>query len=184
MQHLLLPVIVLLPLLGGLPVIKLNDRVMRRRYVTVLLALEVALLLIADWGGQSCTLLTLTDGVRIVLQGIMFAILSLIAYKLGEPLGVKAAQTMAFMVLAMSQTVHAYNMRSDRSMFAIGVFGNKKLNGATLISIAMMALVLFTPVGIAFGLVILPAKLYLYALGLIIVPVVVMELAKLFKLIK
>jgi len=123
-------------------------------------------------------------GVRIVLQGIMFAILSLIAYKLGEPLGVKAAQTMAFMVLAMSQTVHAYNMRSDRSMFAIGVFGNKKLNGATLISIAMMALVLFTPVGIAFGLVILPAKLYLYALGLIIVPVVVMELAKLFKLIK
>jgi len=79
MQHLLLPVIVLLPLLGGLPVIKLNDRVMRRRYVTVLLALEVALLLIADWGGQSCTLLTLTDGVRIVLHtdavGRLFALL-------------------------------------------------------------------------------------------------------------
>ncbi len=123
-------------------------------------------------------------GIRIVLQGIMFAILSLVAFKLGEPLGEKAAQTMAFMVLALSQTVHAYNMRSDRSMFKIGVFGNSKLNGATLISLAMMALVLFTPARIAFGLVILPTKLYLCALGLVLVPIVVMELAKTFNLIK
>ncbi len=123
-------------------------------------------------------------GVRIVLQGIMFAILSLIAYKIGSPISEKAAQTMAFTVLALSQTLHAYNMRSDSSMFKIGVFGNTKLNGATLISLVMMVLVLFTPVRIAFGLVILPAKLYLYALGLILVPIVVMELAKLFGLIK
>ncbi len=123
-------------------------------------------------------------GVRVVLQGIMFAALSLIAFKLAEPLGIEAAQTMAFMVLALSQTVHAYNMRSDRSIFKIGVFGNKKLNGATLISLIMMALVLFTPVRIAFSLVILPVKYYLYALGLILVPVVVMELAKLTGLIK
>ncbi len=123
-------------------------------------------------------------GVRIVLQGIMFAILSLVGYKLGEPFGEKSAQTMAFMVLALSQTFHAFNMRSDRSMFKIGVFGNTKLNGATLISLFMMVLVLFTPVRIAFGLVILPAKLYLYALGLIFVPVVIMEIAKLLGLVK
>ena len=85
---------------------------------------------------------------------------------------------MAFMVLALSQAVHAYNMRSDHSLFQIGVFGNKNLNGAVLISILMMALVLFTPVGVAFGLVTLPTKLYLIALGLIAIPVVVMELSK------
>ena len=69
-------------------------------------------------------------------------------------------------------------------MFKIGVFGNKKLNGATLISLIMMALVLFTPVRIAFSLVILPAKYYLYALGLILVPVALMEFAKFTGLVK
>jgi Ca2+-transporting ATPase len=39
-------------------------------------------------------------------------------------------------------------------------------------------LVLFTPARIAFGLEILPLKLYLIALGLILVPLVVMEISK------
>ena len=52
-------------------------------------------------------------------------------------------------------------------------------NLAALISIALVALVLFTPVGIAFGMVTLPAHMYLIALGLILVPLAVMEIAKL-----
>ena len=40
-------------------------------------------------------------------------------------------------------------------------------------------LVLFTPLRAVFGLILLPGKLYLAALGLIIVPLVVMELGKL-----
>jgi Ca2+-transporting ATPase len=40
--------------------------------------------------------------------------------------------------------------------------------------------VLFTPARIAFGLEILPLNLYLIALGLILVPLVVMEISKLF----
>lgn len=119
-------------------------------------------------------------GIRIVLQGIMFAALSLIAFRLGENATgtLSGGQTMAFMVLALSQAVHAFNMRSDHSLFKIGLFGNKKLNGAALISILMMVLVLFTPVRIAFGLVILPTNMYLIALALIFIPVVVMEIAK------
>ena len=41
-----------------------------------------------------------------------------------------------------------------------------------------MCLVLFTPVGIAFGLVTLPWELYLLGLGLILVPLLVMEISK------
>jgi Ca2+-transporting ATPase len=44
--------------------------------------------------------------------------------------------------------------------------------------------VLFTPVKVAFGLVTLPWQLYLLGLGLILVPLAVMELGKLFGLIK
>jgi len=125
-------------------------------------------------------------GIRVVLQGFMFAVLTLIGFKAGETVTgtLEGAQTMAFMVLALSQVVQSYNMRSEHSLFKIGVFTNKKLNGAALLSTLLVALVLFTPVRVAFGLVILPAKLYVMALGLILVPAVVMELSKAYGLIK
>lgn len=125
-------------------------------------------------------------GVRIVLQGFLFGLLSLIAYKVGETVtgNVSGGQTLAFMVLSLSQIVQAYNMRSEHSLFKIGVFGNSKLNRAALISILMVMLVLFTPLSIPFGLVLLPAKLYLIGLGLILVPVIVMEFSKTCGLIK
>ena len=34
---------------------------------------------------------------------------------------------MAFAVLSCSQLVHAFNVRSDKSLFEIGVFGNFKM---------------------------------------------------------
>ncbi|MCI6432910.1 MAG: cation-translocating P-type ATPase [Oliverpabstia sp.] len=125
-------------------------------------------------------------GARIVLQGFLFGLLSLIAYKVGETVtgNVSGGQTLAFMVLSLSQIVQAYNMRSEHSLFKIGVFGNSKLNRAALISILMVMLVLFTPLSIPFGLVLLPAKLYLIGLGLILVPVIVMEFSKACGLIK
>ncbi len=125
-------------------------------------------------------------GIRVILQGAMFAILSLIAFRVGEKaLGnLEAGQTMAFMVLAFSQVIQAFNMRSDKSIFKIGLFSNPNMNKAVLGSVLMVALVLFTPVRVAFGLVSLPANLYLIAFGLILVPVVVMEVSKLLGLVK
>ncbi len=120
-------------------------------------------------------------GVKVVLQGLMFAILTLIGFKVGETAvgSVEAGQTMAFMVLALTQIVQAFNCRSDRSLFKVGPFTNKTLNLAALASFVLVAVLLFTPVGTVFGLVSLPSNLYLIALGLIIVPLVVMELWKL-----
>ena len=125
-------------------------------------------------------------GIRVVLQGCMFAALTLIGYHVGKTYGgsLEAGQTLAFMILAMSQVVQAFNMRSEHSLFKIGPFRNKTLNGAALVSTLLVALVLFTPVGIAFNVVMLPWKLYLVGLGLILVPLVVMELSKLLGLIK
>jgi len=125
-------------------------------------------------------------GVRVVLQGLMFAVLTLIGFKVGENVTgtLDGGQTLAFMVLALSQVVQSYNMRSERSIFKIGIFSNKKLNGAALISILLVALVMFTPLRIAFALIILPWQLYLAGLGLILVPVIVMECSKVFGLIR
>ena len=125
-------------------------------------------------------------GVRVVLQGCMFAILTLIGFRMGEAATgtLAGGQTMAFMVLALSQIVQAFNMRSEHSIFKIGVFSNHKLNWAALASILLVLLVLFTPVKTAFGLVALSWDMYLKALGLILVPLVVMELSKAVGLIK
>ena len=123
-------------------------------------------------------------GVRVVLQGLMFAVLTLVGFKLGERVSLEAGQTMAFMVLALCQVVQAFNMRSEHSLFKIGPFGNRTLNLAAISSTLLVALVLFTPLRVAFGLVLLTPELYLIALGLIFVPLVAMEAAKLFGFIR
>ena len=141
-------------------------------------------------------------GVRVVCQGFMFALLTLIAFVFGTELSIAeifngalrgenanesalvGGQTLAFMVLALCQIVQAYNMRSEDSLFKIGPFKNRMLNLAALTSTALVALVLFTPMRIAFELKTLPWHLYLIGLGLAFVPFVVMEFCKLVGVIK
>ncbi len=125
-------------------------------------------------------------GVRVVIQGVFFGILALSAFKLGEwYTGVlEGGQTTAFIVLALSQVFHAFNVRTDKSLTKINPFSNSKLNLAVLGSIALVAVVLFTPVRIAFELILLPWELYLIALGISISPILVMEIAKFVGLVK
>lgn len=125
-------------------------------------------------------------GMRIALQGTMFAILTLIGFIYGQKItgNTEGGQTAAFIVLALSQVVQSYNMRSNLSLFKIGFFTNKALNFAGLISLILVALVLFTPLRIAFGLVILPMKVYLVSVGLVFLPLVLMEAVKATGLIK
>ena len=125
-------------------------------------------------------------GLRIILQGVMFGVLSLAAYRIGEILGGSESygQTMAFLVLGFSQIVQSYNMRSEHSLFKIGFFTNRTLNWAALLSLALSAIVLFTPARVAFGLELLTLPMYGIALGLVLVPLLVMECSKAFGLIK
>ena len=125
-------------------------------------------------------------GIQIVLQGVMFGVLALVAYRLGKNIdgSVEAGRTMAFMVLAFSQVVQAFNMRSGKSLFRTGFFTNKMLNKSALISLVLMLVVLFTPAATAFGLVPLSMKLYVAGVGLILVPLAVMEISKAVGLVK
>ena len=125
-------------------------------------------------------------GIQVVLQGALFAALSLIGYYIGWKIigGESAGQTMAFIILSMSQVLQAFNMRSGKSLFKIGPFTNKTLNLAALGSLLLTLLVVLTPVRIAFGLTLLEPMYYLIAFGLACVPTVFMELAKALRLIK
>ena len=64
-----------------------------------------------------------------------------IIHALEAPHGdVEAKPPLAFIVLAVSHILQAYNMRSDHSLFTIGVFTNRKLNVAALLSLALICL--------------------------------------------
>ncbi len=141
-------------------------------------------------------------GIRVAFQGVMFAFLTLVAFWVGTGLpladmfngvlldsahewNLMGGQTLAFMVLALCQIVQAYNMRSEHSLFKIGPFGNKMLNLAALASTALMVFVLFVPgVQGVFNLRYLTWQQYLIGVGLIFVPLVVMEFFKALGLIK
>jgi Ca2+-transporting ATPase len=119
-------------------------------------------------------------GVQIGLQGVLFGALALIAYQAGKQgMGcIEGGQTLAFMVLSLSQIVQAFNMRSAHSLFQIGPFTNRQLNRAAVFSVVMVAVVLFTPLSELFGLIRLTGTLYGIGVGLILTPFFVMELAK------
>lgn len=120
-------------------------------------------------------------GIRVVLQGAMFAALALIGFIVGwnSTNNIRVGRTIAFIVLALSQVIQSFNIRSNKSLFKIGVFTNKYLNGAACISIGLIAFVVFIPsVAVAFGLTKLSGSLYVLALGLAFVPVVMLELSK------
>ena len=126
-------------------------------------------------------------GVRIILQGVLFGLISIAGFWVGYALigSIEAGRTTAFLVLACSQIFHAFNMRSDKSIFKIGIFSNKKLNIVSVISFVLVAFVMFTPgVVSAFGMCYLPYYCYLIALAISLTPILVMEISKGLGLIK
>jgi P-type Ca2+ transporter type 2C len=86
-------------------------------------------------------------GVGILYQGALEAALTLFAYYYGHTHYSEAvAVTMAFATLGLIQLTHVFNVRSTtKSLFTIGVFSNKYLNGAVLLSAVLVLIVIFVP---------------------------------------
>ena len=110
---------------------------------------------------------------------MFFSFLVLIAFVCGSKYNITYARTMAFIVISLSQMFHAFNARSNKSLFKIGVFSNKYLVYATGITLLFMGMVCFIPVLVdIFGLCILNLSDYLLCIGLSLLPIFVMEIKK------
>ena len=128
---------------------------------------------------------------RVVYQGIMIGTITLIAYCIGlatpnqsEHMRLEIAQTMAFTVLAFSQLVHVFNIRDNKlSIFKTGIFDNKKLILATIVSAMMMFVILLVPsLRNVFSIVELPMENVLEVILLVFSPVLIVEIFKLLKI--
>ncbi|MCX7714244.1 MAG: cation-translocating P-type ATPase [Clostridia bacterium] len=93
------------------------------------------------------------------------------------------AQTMAFVVLSVSQLFHALNMRNDKkSIFKIGLFSNKYLVGSIILGIALQWVVISVPfLANAFGVYRLNFMDWMFVMGLSLVPLAANEIVKLFR---
>jgi Ca2+-transporting ATPase len=82
-------------------------------------------------------------------QGFFIAICSLFAFVFVlfvEKSGIARARTAAFVVLSCAQLFHSFNCRSmSVSLFKLGVFTNKKLILATLISFILQMAAVYVP---------------------------------------
>lgn len=129
-----------------------------------------------------------SDGLwsKIFFEGTMIGLLTLFAFTVGNHLyGLEVARTMAFISLSMLELVHSFNIRSENSIFEIGVFKNKYLNIAFLAgAILQIAVVIIEPIAKIFDVVPLTLRQWLFTLAVSITPIVIMELKKKLKELK
>lgn len=88
-------------------------------------------------------------GKLLILNGILIGANTLFAFVLGEylyPDSLRHAQTMAFVVLSVSQLFYSLAMRNEtKSLFQVGVFKNKWLISSVLLGILLQLAIITIP---------------------------------------
>ncbi len=122
----------------------------------------------------------------IIIEGCFIGALAFLAYTIGrvffdgsgDPI---TGRTMTFAVLSLSQLVHSFNLRSEKSLFKTGFLGNPKLIGAFIIGAVMQISVISVPfLSAIFKTVPLNTAGWLIVAGLSLVPLLVVETEKFF----
>ena len=71
---------------------------------------------------------------KIILEGMMIGMLTLIAFSIGNKYyGVEVGRTMAFISMGVLELVHSFNIKSEKSIFKVGILENKFLIGSFIL---------------------------------------------------
>lgn len=84
--------------------------------------------------------------IKLLYQGGLIAVCTIIAFYIGLQENAKTASTMAFAVLTMARLFHGFNCRSEHSIFKIGMKRNWWSLGAFLLGMVLIHLVLLISV--------------------------------------
>lgn len=114
---------------------------------------------------------------KILIEGSMIGVLTLFSFSLGTNLyGIEVGRTMAFISLSMLELVHSFNIRSEESIFKIGILKNAYLTGAFILgTILQIAVVLIPKVANLFGVIQLNKEQWIYTIMISILPIFIME---------
>ena len=117
---------------------------------------------------------------RIVVEGIMIGMLTLVAFSLGNKFfGLEVGRTMAFLCMGLLELVHSFNIKSEQSIFKIGILENKFLIGSFMVgTIVQISVVLIPTLAEIFKLVPLTSMQWMIAIMISLLPIPIMELQK------
>ena len=123
---------------------------------------------------------------NIFVEGMMIGILTLLAFSIGNnKYGLEIARTMAFVCLGMLELVHSFNIKSDKSIFKVGIFENRFLIGAFLLGTILQCGIVFVPMFTKiFKLAQLNIIQWVYCITISILPIFIIECQKKFNEIK
>ncbi len=117
---------------------------------------------------------------KIVVEGIMIGMLTLVAFSLGNRFfGLEVGRTMAFLAMGLLELVHSFNIKSEQSIFKIGIFENKFLVGSFIAgTLVQISVVLVPTLADIFKLVPLNQTQWLITIIISLLPIPIMELQK------
>ena len=117
---------------------------------------------------------------KIIVEGIMMGMLTLVAFSIGNKYyGVKVGRTMAFISMGLLELVHSFNIKSEQSIFKIGILENKFLIGSFILGFLVQTIVVIVPaLAQIFKLVPLNQTQWIITIGISILPIPIMELQK------
>lgn len=121
-------------------------------------------------------------GITIFLEGCLIGIVTLMAFNIGIlKYDLTVGRTMAFAVLSISQLFHAFNVRSNGSIFKSGLLKNKYLVLSFIICCLMQVCVIALPyLAKIFKVTPLSACQWLTVVILCLIPIAVTEMQKAF----
>ena len=117
---------------------------------------------------------------KIIVEGIMLGMLTLIAFSIGNKYyGLEVGRTMAFVALGVLELVHSFNIKSEESIFKVGIFENKFLIGSFILGVLIQTIVVIIPTfANIFSLVPLTSTQWIIVAIISILPIPIMELQK------
>ena len=123
-----------------------------------------------------------SDGLwgKILVEGIMLGMLTLLAFMIGNNLyGLEVGRSMAFVALGLLELVHSFNVKSDESIFSVGLFENKYLILSFILGTLLQVVVVMVPVfASVFKLVPLNGIQWVYTIVISILPLIIVEIQK------
>ena len=117
---------------------------------------------------------------KIMIEGAMLGMFTLLAFSIGNRLySVEVGRTMAFLTLGILELVHSFNIKSEESIFKIGIFENKYLIGALVLGVILQVIVVVvSPLAHVFSLVPLTGIQWLYTILIAVAPIPIVEIQK------
>ena len=123
---------------------------------------------------------------KIVVEGFMIGMFTILAFFIGNKYyGIEVARTMAFISLGMLELIHSFNVKSEESIFKVGLFENKYLLGAFVLGTVLQLGIIFVPsLAEIFKLTQLNATQWLITIVISIAPIIIVEIQKKFNELK